>query len=216
MKSPVTRLQKITPIAAFLNATAGVLTLIVALVLIGPAVMADRNLFAECALRNPTPLIIQDGLKFLSAATAIVLIWALYWYLSIGTRNLILVATVFGLFSVLCLLANAVLSLIAVTQAASFAQSRPELGHQLNGLIGALAFAAIIANGPWYFLVSRAALKMGQLPKGLNYLGLVMGVVSFVPPLGIIVLLLSIVWSAWLGTVFLAKKSLSVVSPQES
>ena len=197
------RVQQISPIAAFLNAIVAVLTLIVALVLIGPAVMADRTLLVDLALHNPTPLIIQDGLKFVAAAIALVLIRALHIRLSSGAPALINVATVSGLLSVSCLLANAVLSLVATSQAANFARGQPELGNQMNGLIGTLAFAAILANGLWYLLMSWSALKSDRLPRRLSYLGLAMGGLSLLPPLAILVLLLSIVWSAWLGAILL-------------
>jgi hypothetical protein len=85
----------------------------------------------------------------------------------------------------------------------------------LNGAIGILAFAAIFANGPWYLLVSWSALKPGRRPSGLGYLGFVMGALSFLPPLGVIVLLLSIVWSVWLGRTWLRKSDLSAINIQE-
>ena len=70
-------------------------------------------------------------------------------------------------------------------------------------MIGLLALGAIVLDGVWLLLISWIALKHQQLPKRLCYLGLGMGVLSLVPPLGIIVLLLGIVWSGWSGRVFL-------------
>ncbi|MCC7354005.1 MAG: DUF4386 family protein [Anaerolineae bacterium] len=199
----MSRIQKVSPIAAFLNALVGIATLIVALVLIGPAVMADRTLLAQFALHNPAPLIIQDVLKLVSVAIAIVLIVTFHLRLASSHPKLIFTATVFGLLSVLCLSVNAILSLIATSQAANLVQGQSELGNQLSVIIGALAMATILTNGPWYLLVSWSALKTNRLPKPLSYIGLVMGMFSLLPPFGVIVLLLSIVWSLWLGVVFL-------------
>jgi hypothetical protein len=104
---------------------------------------------------------------------------------------------------VLCLVVNATLSLYATFQAATYAREASAIGIPLNGIIGLLAMAVLILNGMWYLLVSWIALKSQRLPKALSYLGLGMGVISLVPPLGIIVLLLSMVWSAGVGRVLL-------------
>jgi hypothetical protein len=54
-----------------------VATLVVAIALIGPSALADPSKLVDLAIHNPAPLIIQDGLKFVSAAIASVLILAL-------------------------------------------------------------------------------------------------------------------------------------------
>lgn len=200
-------LQKLSPLAAFLNPLVAVLTLLVAFVLIGPAVMADRALFANLALTNPTPLLLQDGLKLLSAAIALVLIWALHRRLSIGAPKRMAWATGFGVLSVLVLLANAILSLYATTQAATFAGEQAAVGMQLNAIIGGLAMLTIFLNGCWYLLTGWSALATGGLPRPLAYLTLLMGLLSLVPILGLLVLLLSIAWSIWLGVVLLRTRA---------
>ncbi len=193
----MSRIQQIGSTAAFLNAALGITQLLVVLVLIGPAVMADRNLFVDMALHNPFPLFLQDGLKLIAAAVALALIWALYQQLASLAPTLLKVAAAFGVLAVIALVVNACLSLYATTQAANAAQ-----GEQLNGLIGLLALAAIFLNGPWYLLVSWVGLKAQWLPKALNYVGLALGALSLLPFLAILVLLLSLVWSVWLGVVF--------------
>ena len=199
----VSRIEQIAPIAAFLNAMVGLLTLLVAVVLIGPAAMADRRLLMELAVHSPAPLVVQDLLKFVAAALALVLIAALYLRLVNVAPKLVRVATAFGLVSVACLLGNATLSLAAISQAAGWAQAQPNPGARLSALIGVMGLAAIVSNGPWYLLVNWTALRSRTLPKALCYLGLAMGALSFVPVLGIGVLLLNIVWSAGLGVVLL-------------
>jgi hypothetical protein len=205
----VSRIQQIAPIAAFLNAIVGLLTLLVAVVFIGPAAMADRKLLMELAVHSPAPLVVQDLLKFLAAALALVLIAALHLRLATVAPKLVRVATAFGLVSVACLLANATLSLAAISQAAQWAQAQPNPGARLTAMIGAMGLAAIVTNGPWYLLVNWSALKSQTLPKALCYVGLAMGALSFVPVLGIIVLLLSMVWSAGLGLVLLRPSAMS-------
>ncbi len=195
--------QKAGGIAAFINALLAIATLVVAFGLIGPAALTDNTKLVELAINNPAPLIIQDLLKFASAVVAIVLVVALFSRLRGESPTVMRVATSLGFLSILCLLANASLSLYAITQAANFASEQAEMGKQLNGLIGLLGMAVIVVNGLWYLLVSWSARKTNRLPRRLSHLGLVMGALSLVPPLGIIVLLLSIVWSLWLGRVLL-------------
>jgi hypothetical protein len=187
--------QKAGPVAAFLNAGLAVLSLIVAFVLIGPAALSDRAVFVDLALHNPAPLYLQDVLKFASAGVAIVLIGALYYRLRNDAPKRSLWAVIFGAIALFCLLTNAVMSLMATSQAATLGST----GEQFNLAIGILGMAAIFFNGPWYLLNSSAALKSQKLPKGLAILGLIMGAMSLLPFLGVLVLLLSIIWSVWLG-----------------
>lgn len=190
-------LQKIGGLAAFANALIGAGALVVAIGLIGPAALADPGKLADLAIHNPAPLIIQDALKLASAVTACVLIAALFNRLRTGFPAVMVIASSFGLLSVLCLLANAGLSLFVLSQTARGMAA----GAQLQGLIGLLGMAVIVANGVWYLLVGWAALKAGRLPRPLCYLGVGMGGLSLLPPLGIVVLLLSLAWSVWLGLV---------------
>jgi hypothetical protein len=66
-----------------------------------------------------------------------------------------------------------------------------------------------ILGGLWVLLVSLAALRAGGLPKGLNILGLwigVVGIISVIPglaDLGGVFGLSQIVWFIWLGIVLL-------------
>jgi len=71
-----------------------------------------------------------------------------------------------------------------------------------------------IVGGLWILLVSWAALRGGDLPKALNYLGVVIsvaGILSLVPALGelggMIFGLGQIVWFIWLGIVMLRSNS---------
>jgi hypothetical protein len=150
---------------------------------------------------------IQDGLKLVSAVISSVLILALANYLRRDASALLSVATGFGFLSVLCLVGNATLSLYAISQASTYDQAALS-GSHLHSMIGILAVAAISLDGLWFLLVSWTALKSQQLPDSLCYLGLGMGVLSLVPPLGIIVLLLSMVWSVWIAQVLLKEESM--------
>jgi hypothetical protein len=67
-----------------------------------------------------------------------------------------------------------------------------------------------VLGGVWILLISWAALRVGEFPKALNYLGVVIGVagiVSVVPALAEIFIYIfalgQIVWFIWLGIVIL-------------
>jgi hypothetical protein len=195
--------QKIGGVAAFINAALSIATLVVAFGLIGFEALTDNRKLAELAINNPTPLFIQDTLKLLSAIIMIMLIIALFNLLKIYTPKLINTATVIGSLAVLCLVINAGLSFFLVSQATNYALISAEISNRLNGIIGLLGMAVIFLNGIWYFLISRSALKHNQFPKPLNNLGIGIGILSLLPPLGILVLLFSIVWSLWSGQVLL-------------
>lgn len=190
--------RKLGSAAAFGNALAAGASLFVTLSLIGITALNDPQRLVELALHNPLPLLLQDALKFLSAATALGLIFALWKYLRDNAPKAMRLATVFGLLAVGLLLANAALSLFVVSQAASRPQNMAD-GNTLNGIIGILGMGAIMANGVWYLLVNWSARKSGSLPLGLCWLGLIVGAASLVPFLALGVLVLGIVWAVWLG-----------------
>lgn len=181
--------------AAFLQAFAGAASLFIAVALIGLPALRDPARLAELATHNPLPLLLQDGLKFISAAASVVLIVVLFRTLRPTAPTASRIAAAAGLLAVALLLANAVLSLAAVTQA----MRGLAVDARLNGLIGLLGLAAIAVNGLWYLLVSWTARRAQRLPAGLCGLGQALGVMSLIPFLGLLVLALSVVWSLWLG-----------------
>lgn len=187
--------------AAFIHALAAGAALFVALFLIGIPALNDPGRLAELAIHNPAPLLLQDGLKFVSAASACVLIFALRKRLRDVAPARMGLATAFGLLALGLLLANAILSLWALLQAANPAPGGVGAGAALISLIGILGMAAIMANGLWYLLVHWTAHASRRLPRGLCYLGLGLGVASLAPFLALLVLLLGIVWALWLGVV---------------
>lgn len=203
----MTHLQKLGGIAAFINVIVVIATLATVIFLIGFSAIADPNKLIDLAIHNPAPLLIADGLKLVSAVISSVLILALANYLGRNASALLSVATGFGFLSVLCLVGNATLSLYGISQASTHDQESMS-GNHVSSMIGILAVAAISLNGLWFLLVSWTALNSQQLPNSLCYLGLGMGVLSLVPPLGIIVLLLSMVWSVWMGQLLLKEESM--------
>jgi hypothetical protein len=204
----MTHLQKLGGIAALVNVIVAIATLAIVIFLIGLSAIADPNKLIDLAIHNPTPLLIQDGLKFISAGISSILILALANYLQRDASVLLSIATGLGFLSVFCLVGNATLSLYAISQASTYDQAALP-GSHLSSMIGILAVAALGFDGLWLLLVSWTALKSQQIPSALCYLGLGIGVLGLVPPLAIIVLLLSMVWSGWIGQVLLKEEPAS-------
>jgi hypothetical protein len=200
----MTQIQKLGGIAAFVNVLVSMATLITVVFLIGISAIANPNRLIDMAIHNPTPLLIADSLKLISAGASVVLILALANYLGREGSLLLSMATGFGLLSVLCLIGNAILSVYVIIQVSLYEQGQ-FFGDPFNRIIGILAVAAISLDGLWLLLLNWVALKHQQLPRLLCYLGMGMGVLSLVPPLGIVVLLLSVIWSMWIGKVLLTK-----------
>lgn len=190
-------IQRVGAYAAFTNAFLGLAMLIVAFVMIGPA-LTDRSKLIEMALHNPGPLFLQDVLKFFSAGASTLLVLALSRRIDSEKSPLSRPGALFGLLAILLLLANACVSLYATSQAVSL-----ESGEQINLVIFILGVVAVFVNGLWYLFENLMARKNKRLPGGLTTLGMVIGTISLVPPLAILVLVLSLVWSVWLGLVFL-------------
>ena len=129
--------------AAFVQAFAAAASLVTAVALIGLAALSDPARLAALAVHNPLPLLLQDSLKFVSAAASIVVIVALFRRLRSAAPTAAGVAAACGLLAVTLLLANAALSLAAVTQA----RAGLAVDARLSGLVGLLGMAAIAVNG---------------------------------------------------------------------
>ena len=197
------RVQTIGGVAAFIYAGMAIATLGVAFGIIGPAVLADRQKLVDLALTNPTPLLIQDILKFILAIAASGMIVALFVRLQANSPILQRIAALSGVLAVSGLVLNASLSLFTLSQASNSTSVSEETSMRLAGVVGLLGLIVIVLHGVWYLLVNWTALRHKRLPRWLSYLGIGMGVISLVPVLGILVLLCSIVWSAGVGQVLL-------------
>jgi hypothetical protein len=70
-------------------------------------------------------------------------------------------------------------------------------------IAGGMRGTAIIVFGGWVLLTSWLALKRGELPKLLNYIGLVVGIVSIgalvIPGATYVIIILGLVWLIWIG-----------------
>jgi hypothetical protein len=198
---------KIASIAAILNAVFGLTTFIIVLGWVG--ITADSEKFAAMARSNPLPLILLDVLKVcMSIAFAILVI---YFYQQFKTKNsgAIKWATIFAVLSIIFLLKNAAISMFLVLSPSwKMDFLTAELMATLNILIIVLAFSSIFLSGLWYLVINNTARKHHIFEKSFCYLGVALGVVSLLPPLALVVLILSIIWCSWLGILLLKDRQL--------
>ena len=209
-------LQKIGAFAALINAAAALATLLVVFGLIGLPAVADNQKLVELAVNNPTPFIILDILKFILGVGALALVFTIYRLWKSDAPKLMAAAAAFGVLSILCLTANACLSLFLVSPVEKAVRLNAESIHQLNTAIIVLAVASIFFNGLWYLFINWTGLKNRRLPNSLCYLGLMMGLLSLFPPLAILVLVLSVGWLPGLAKVFLENEPRDRVFQEEA
>jgi len=149
----------------------------------------------------------------------VVLALALYQRLKSGSPALAQIATTVGLIWATVIIASGMISNFGMgvvvdlysTDATQAGTIWLAISSVVDGLGGA---SGEILGGPWVLLVSLAALRAGELPKALNYLGVVLGVagiLSTIPALFMTLALVfgmgKIVWLIWLGIVLLRSET---------
>lgn len=143
----------------------------------------------------------------------VVLVQALYERLKVGAPLLAQTASAFGLIWAGLVIASGMVANIGASTVISLHEKSPEQAAlvwlNLQVVINGLGGGNEIVGGIWVLLLSWAALKTRELPKLLNYFGLVVGtagLLTTIPPLGYLGAIFglgTIVWFLWLGIVLL-------------
>lgn len=132
------------------------------------------------------------------------------------TPGLSTIAAAFGVIWSALLFAGGMVTNIGFGSVSDLATSNPDQAESvwltLDAVQSGLSGGNEIVGGMWILLVSWAGLRNQNLPKGLNYLGLVMAVaalVTIVPALEMVAVVFGlglIVWFAWLGVVMMRSR----------
>ena len=145
----------------------------------------------------------------------VVLALALYERLKAGSPALVQTATAIGLIWATVIIASGMVANIGMDTVVDLYGKDPAqaatvwlaIESVVDGLSGA---GGEILGGPWILLVSWAALRAGEFPRALNYLGVVLGVagiLSTVPPLFLVLAFVfalgKIPWLIWLAIIML-------------
>ena len=148
----------------------------------------------------------------------VVLSLALYERLKAGSPAIVQTATVFGIFwGCVIILSGMIQNAGMQTVVDLYGKDPAQAGTvwlTIDSVLKGLAGSNEIIGGLWVLLISWAALRTGELPRVLNYLGIVVGaagIISIVPALAemfiYIFALGQIVWFIWLGIVLLRGNS---------
>ena len=146
-------------------------------------------------------------------AFLVVLALALHDRLKAGSPAIVQTATAFGLIWAGLMFASGMVANIGAGVIINLYGNAPAQAGSVwltqHFVVDGLGGGNEIVGGLWVLLLSWAALRIDRLPKGLNYLGLLVGgagLVTVIPALGelgAIFVLGSIVWFIWLGIVLL-------------
>jgi hypothetical protein len=148
------------------------------------------------------------------AVFMVVLALALYERLKAGSPAIVMTATVFGMIWATVIIASGMIFISGMENVVNLYDKDPAQAATvwlaIDSVFGGLGGSNEVLGGIWILLVSWAALRGGQLPKVLNYLGVaigVAGIISVVPALAELLIIIfalgQIVWFVWLGIVML-------------
>jgi hypothetical protein len=209
-------LQKMGGIAALYEAAAYLIALVGYILVIGTLDVVDPIQKVASLVDNQTALYLLNLIAyivwgFFQAALAL----ALYERLKDGSPALVQTATATGLIWATVIIASGMIANIGMATVVDLYGTDPDQAATVwlaiesvaDGLSGA---GGETLGGTWILLVSWVALRVGELPRALNYLGMVLGVVgllSTVPALFLVLVFVfalgKIVWLIWLGIVML-------------
>jgi len=209
-------LQKMGGIAALYEAAALLIAMAGYLLILDTLSDVDPVEKVALLVDNQTFLYILNLMVYVIwGLVMVVLSLALYQRLKAGSPAMALTATVIGLIWATVLIAYGMISNYGMGIVVDLYSTDPAqagtvwlaIDSVAQGLGGA---SGEILGGPWVLLVSWAALRAGEFPKALNYLGLVLGVVGILSTIPALFLMLAlvfgmgkIVWLIWLGIVML-------------
>lgn len=158
------------------------------------------------------------------AVFMVVLALALYERLKDGSRAMVQTATVFGMIWATVIIVGGMIFNTGMGNVVELYGKDPAQATTvwlaIDSIFGGLGGSNEVLGGIWILLISWAALRAGEFPRALNYLGLaigVAGIISVVPVLAELFIFIyalgQIVWFAWLGIVML-RSGQSVVAEE--
>ncbi len=146
---------------------------------------------------------------------------ALFERLKASSPAIVQMATVFGvMWACVIIVAGLIYNsgMVTVVEiSAKDAAQAATVWLAVDSVYAGMGGSSEVLGGLWILLISWAALRSGDLPRVLNYLGALVGVagiVSVVPALAEIFIFIfalgQIVWFIWLGTIMLSGRTSTV------
>lgn len=211
-------LQKIGGVAALVEAATYLVGIVIAFTILAPIWELNPEQYVAFLVENQTFMHLWHLLIYVvNGVFLVVLALALYEQLKPHTPALAQVATAVGLIWAGLVIASGLLIINDLGVIAElYGHNPPQAATAwviLSAIEDGLGGAIELPGGLWLLLVSWAAWHGGELPKALNYLGVLVGVAGIltaVPTLGelgTVFGLGSIIWFLWLGIVMLYGRS---------
>ena len=209
-------LQKMGGIAALYEAAAYLIALVGYILVIGTLDVVDPVQKVAVLVDNQAFTYILNLIAYIVwGIFQVALALALYERLKAGSPAIMQTAAVIGLIWACVIIASGMIANIGMATVVDLYSKDPAQAATVwlaiesvaDGLSGA---GGETLGGTWILLVSWVALRVGELPRALNYLGVVLGVtglLSTVPALFwalvFVFALGKIVWLIWLAIVML-------------
>jgi len=215
-------LQKMGGIAALIGAATNLLA-IVMFITLGPKGLGSDNPGQVVAFLADNQAIMRVWYVIIYLVFGVSLIFlslALYERLKAGSPSLVQAVTTFGLIWAVLVIVMGTLTINDLSTVVRLYGENPAqsatvwltLDSVENGLGN--NGGETMVNALWFLLLSWAALRARELPRVLNYLGVVIGVAGILsvvlqPALAAVYGLGLIIWLVWLGIVMLRRSPVS-------
>jgi hypothetical protein len=217
-------LQKMGGFAALYEAAAYIVGMIGFLAVVDVSGVADPVKKVALMAENMTFLYVLHLITYVIwGIFMVVLALALYERLKTSSPAMAQTATVFGIFWGCVIILSGMIHNVGMQNVVALYAKNPNQAGTIwltvESLLGGLAGSNETIGGIWILLLSWAAMRTGELPRVLNYLGIavgVAGIISIVPALAEIFIYIfalgQIVWFIWLGISMLrSNKSMAVL-----
>lgn len=208
-------LQKMGGLAALYEAAAYVVGIVFFIGIVDYSGVVDPLQKVALLVENQAMLsLINLIIYVLFGIVLVVLSLALHDRLKAGSPAIMQTATAYGLIWAGVVIASGMIYNIGLGVVAELYSTDPAQAATvwlaIDAVFEGIGGGVEVLGGLWVLLVSWAALRTAELPKVLNYLGLLVGVagiITLVPALGeiggMVFGLGQIVWFAWLGIALL-------------
>jgi hypothetical protein len=221
-------LQKMGGVAALFHSAAYLIGIVMYFAVLSPIIDATPDQFvAQLADYQNTMYWWIFIAYWVSGFCLVVVALALYERLKDGEPVVMQISTVLGIIWAGLIIGSGNLMMHGFGQIAQLYVANPAQVEAVLMALGIMENGIVSANeligGLWVLLLSWAALRTGKLNKGLNYLGILIGIsgiLTLIPPIAEATQtffgLSMIVWFAWLGIVLLRSRLIAAETPEIS